>query len=141
MAADVNDIIGNAWNGEITNYSDHHENEVGGNGYLLKSCKPQTIKEALEEIHTTGYYYSHNAPSKVFQQIDNKTIKPMQFSEKEISLIKYACSDLSYNEIAAELNVSAKTIETRALRVSTKLNVSNRTGIVMYAIQSGIVLL
>src|ERR1019366_8100974 len=41
----------------------------GANGYLLKSCHPAEIKQALIAIMETGNYYSDIATSKYFQKV------------------------------------------------------------------------
>jgi DNA-binding NarL/FixJ family response regulator len=112
---------------------------AGANGYLLKSNKPQVIKEALQSIRATGYFYSEQAPSTIYHLVENKAIKPVHFSDAEIDFIKHSCIDLQYNQIAAKMNISIRKVEGLRDRVTEKLNVTTRVGIVMYAIQSGLV--
>jgi two-component system invasion response regulator UvrY len=113
--------------------------KAGANGYLLKSCKPSMIKDALQSIRSSGYYYSQHASSAVFRLVENNHVRTQQFSEAEIQFIKYSCIDLTYNEIAAKMNTTVRSIDSFRDRVSNKLNVNTRAGIIMFAIQSGLV--
>lgn len=110
---------------------------AGANGYLMKSSKPSEVKEALQAIQTTGYYYSQLAPSAVFEIARN--IKFQHFSEAEIDYIKYSCMDLPHGEIAEKMNTTVRGVDGYRKKVSDKLGVDTRAGIIMYAIQSGLV--
>ena len=109
----------------------------GANGYLLKSCDPVEIVNAIYAIYHTQYYYSETANDATFDIAKNKNFKGIHFSEREVELLKYVCSEMSYADIAASMNTTYKTIDGIRERLCVKLGVSTRTGLALAAIQLG----
>lgn len=52
--------------------------------------------------------------------------------------MRYACSELTYKEIAERMYRSPKTIDGYRNNLFEKLNIKNRTGLVLYAIRNKI---
>ncbi len=111
----------------------------GANGYLLKTSEPTEIKKALEYIYHSGYYYSQVADNTKFASVQNKTLKPLVLTDTEKEFLKYCCTDMSYSEIADKLNTTLRSIDGYRDRLFAKLKVRSRVGLVIFAIQSGIV--
>jgi len=110
--------------------------KAGCCAYLLKDIHPNELEKALMQVHTNGYYYSE-ATYKYSKQIllgsaDGKTIK---FTDREITFLQFACSDLSYKEIAQQMNLSERTIDGYRESLFEKLNVRSRTGMVLEALK------
>jgi len=64
-----------------------------------------------------------------------------KLSEREIQFLKLACSEKTYQQIAAELFVSVRTVDGYREALFEKLQVSSRVGMVMYAIKNGLIIL
>jgi two-component system invasion response regulator UvrY len=111
----------------------------GANGYLLKSCPTTEIRNAIQSILETGFYYSKVADSDKFASVNNKTLKPFNLTTSEIEFLKYSCSDLNYSEIATKMNTTTRSIEGYRDRLFSKLKVNSRVSLAMYAIKSGLV--
>lgn len=111
--------------------------KYGANGYLLKSCNPNDIAEAIKSIAETGYYYSEIANKKTYNIVRNNKFKDLELNEREIKLLKYACSELSYGDIAAKMDVSFKSLDGVRERLFVKLNINSRIGLAMASIQLG----
>lgn len=60
-------------------------------------------------------------------------------NDREKEFLKYACSELTYNEIAAKMFVSPKTVDGYRNALFEKLNVKSRVGLVLFAIKHGLV--
>ncbi len=111
---------------------------AGANGFLKKTCEIEEIKTALYAIYQDGYYYSEWADSAVFHLAHSKSLKSQNLSPRELEFIRLCCSELSYNEIAEQMETTYKTVESYRERVCNKLNLKSRPGLVMYAVQTGI---
>ncbi|XZF13924.1 response regulator transcription factor [Chitinophagaceae bacterium MMS25-I14] len=110
----------------------------GANGYLLKSCDPTDIKKALVSIYNNGIYHSELVSSQFLHAIKNKEIKLPNFTEKELQVLKYCCSDLSYAQIAKNMNTTARSVEGYRDSLFKKLKVNSRVSLALYAVQAGI---
>ena len=62
-----------------------------------------------------------------------------QMNENEKDFLKLACSELTYNEIAARMFKSPKTIDGYRNALFEKLNVKSRVGMALYAVKHGLV--
>jgi two-component system, NarL family, invasion response regulator UvrY len=115
----------------------------GARGYLLKGCRPSELKNALDAISEKGFYYTEYVTDKLIKGLNPEKIinhiEQLGLNEREIEFIKYACSELTYNEIADKMCVSPRTIDGYREQVFTKLNAKTRVGVVMEAIKLGLV--
>ncbi len=114
----------------------------GARGYILKDAEPLELKEALDSLSQKGYHYSELITGHLIHSI-NKMGDAQQtgvvLNEREIEFLKYACTELSYKEIAEKMFASPRTIESYRDNLCQKLNLKTRVGLVMYAIKNGIV--
>jgi two-component system invasion response regulator UvrY len=111
----------------------------GANGYLLKNCHPEEIKKALQSIAAKNYYYSDVANSKYFHEILSKKIKLPNFSAKEIEVLKYSCTDLSYAQIGEKMSITQRSAEGYRDSLFRKLDIHSRSSLVLCAIKYGFV--
>lgn len=127
-----------------------HDNEIsiirmlknGVRGYLLKACQPNELKLAMDSILKRGYHYSELLTGHLVHSVqcsESDEMKALQLNEKEITFLKYACTEMSYKEIGSRMFLSPRTIDGYQNRLCEKLNVNSRIGLVLYAIKSGIV--
>lgn len=119
----------------------------GAKGYILKDCDPSELKTALNALVTKGFYYSEMVTGKLIHTInclddnDSQLKGMIKLNEREITFLKYACTELTYKEIADKMFVSPRTIDNYRDDLFQKLNLKTRVGLVMYAIKNGIVTL
>ena len=74
----------------------------------------------------------------VGDKVNKKKTNPI-LSEQELRVLKFICRDFSYKQIAEEMDLSIKTVETYRVSLFDKLNVKSRVGLVMYAVKNGII--
>ena len=111
---------------------------AGASGYLLKNSGPTELLRALKEIHDHGSYNSGQLSDSVYQDLRRKDLKLPELTAYETRLLQYCCSDLSYGQIAEQMNTTVYNIEYYRTALFKKLRVKNRSGLVLFAIQSGI---
>jgi DNA-binding NarL/FixJ family response regulator len=119
--------------------------KCGAKGYVLKDADPSELKLAFSEVLNSGFFYNETVTKKIFQYIhllsddDSSVNTVMKLNERELEFIKKACSEKSYQQIAQEMFVSERTVDSYRENLFKKLNVSTRVGLVMYAIKNEIV--
>lgn len=117
----------------------------GAKGYILKDSEPIELKAAIEALMNKGYYYSDLVSGKLIHAInkiddEGSDVHTMNnLNERETDFLKYACTELTYKEIADKMFVSPRTIDGYRDALFEKLHVKTRVGLVMYAIKNGIV--
>lgn len=112
--------------------------KAGAVGYLLKDTKKEILEQALVEIVESGFYHTQNVTNLLMKSVSGNETKEIVFKERERTFMQYACSELTYKEIADKMCLSPKTIDGYRDVLFTKLNVKNRVGLVMYAIKNKI---
>ena len=117
----------------------------GAKGYILKDSEPTELRAAIDDVMTKGFYYSDLVSGKLIHAInklndeDNELKSLVHLNDRETDFLKYACTEMTYKEIADKMFVSPRTIDGYRDALFEKLHIKTRVGLVMYAIRAGIV--
>lgn len=116
----------------------------GARGYILKDSKPRVFKQALDDIRDKGFFMNELVGNKMLNYVKNDDGKNSignipQLTENEITFLKLVCTEKTYKEIAGEMFLSPRTVEGYRDELFQKLNITSRTGLVLFAIKNGIV--
>jgi DNA-binding NarL/FixJ family response regulator len=113
----------------------------GAKGYLLKDIHPEKLKQAIREVMDKGYYHSEKVAATLLHSLNSDHNARPVFKDNEITFMKLACSEMTYKEIADEMNLSPKTIDGYRQELFNKLEIKNRVGLVLYALKNNISML
>lgn len=108
---------------------------AGARGYLLKDTEKSVLENALIELNEHGFYHTNTVTQLLVKSLEED--HSLALKEREVEFIKHACTEMTYNEIADKMFLSPKTIQGYRDSVFSKLNLKNRTGLVIYAIKNG----
>ena len=117
----------------------------GAKGYVLKDAEPDELKLAFDEVMSQGYFYNELVTRKVLkgvgQLVDSKnpTSIFVKLTDRETEFLKYACTEMTYKEIADKMFVSVRTVEGYRDALCEKLDLKSRVGLAMYAIKNQLV--
>lgn len=113
---------------------------AGANGYLLKDTPKNELENALLETMQYGFYHTNTVTKLLMNQLNGENRNDQfELTERELEFINFACSDMTYREIAEKMFVSPKTIDNYRDSVFTKFQVKNRIGMVLFAIKNNII--
>ena len=116
----------------------------GARGYILKDSKPKLFKEALDNIRDSGYFINELVSNKLMHYInheevfDSDAMAMASLTENETTFLRLVCTEKTYKEIADEMFVSPRTIDTYRDNLLKKLEVKTRVGLAIFAIKNGI---
>jgi two-component system, NarL family, invasion response regulator UvrY len=118
--------------------------QVGVKGFLKKDIHPSELRNALVSVAENGYYYSHNTTGKLaslFQKnhTNQSSIEKAMLSPLEIDFLKLASTELTYKEIADQMRITPRVIDSYRDSLFDKLDVKSRVGLAIYAVRNGIV--
>jgi DNA-binding NarL/FixJ family response regulator len=132
----------------VTMYEDErfvsHLMENGANGYLLKNSEPAEIKKAIVEVMVRGYYLNNFVNRVLLKKsiARNKTIPSLNgenvVSEKEKEVIQLLCREYTAAEIAAKMEISARTVESIKDRLMERFGIKNTAGLVFFAVKNNL---
>lgn len=115
---------------------------AGASGYLLKDVHPTELEKALDMVLERGFYYSDGVANKLiktFTEEDNPKDATPKLNERELQFLTFACTEMTYKEIAREMGLSSRTVEGYRDQLFVKLNIKSRVGLALYAIKEGLV--
>ncbi len=118
--------------------------QAGVKGFLKKDIHPAELKFAIHSVVQSGYYYSNHTTGKLVNLFrnsadGNKSLQKAILSDQELQFLKLACSELTYKEIAQQMGLNPRTVDTLRDQMFTKLDVKSRVGLAMVAIRHGVV--
>lgn len=118
--------------------------QAGVKGFLKKDIHPAELRAALKSVSEEGYYYAHNTTGKLASLFEKSTekksmIDKAMLNDKEIEFLRLASTDLTYKEIAHQLNLSPRAIDGYRDALFEKLDVKSRVGMAIYAVKNGVV--
>ncbi|RBP14259.1 LuxR family two component transcriptional regulator [Roseiarcus fermentans] len=115
--------------------------ELGVNGYILKRSSGDQLVRAIRFVAEGGVYIDPLIAGKLLggpsqkQDIENRP--GVELSERENEVLKLTAAGYSHKEIATQLNVSVKSVETYKARGMEKLGFQTRVELVRYASSKG----
>jgi NarL family two-component system response regulator LiaR len=118
--------------------------EAGAAGYLLKDVSGAELINAIQTVFRGEAVLHPAIARKVMEQFKHgKTDQSREhdkdvLTERETSIIKMAAKGMSNNEIAEQLHLSVRTIESHLGTIFNKLGVGSRIEAVMEALRSGL---
>lgn len=100
---------------------------AGATGYMLKEMSPREIYDSLMTIKEGGSPMSPKIVRALVNEIQrcNSSNDPI-LSKREREVLRLAADELSYKEIAHNLNISHHTVHTHLKNVCEKLDVTSR---------------
>ena len=116
--------------------------QAGASGYLLKRAASQDLIHALRTVAAGGTYLDPALACDVLVGFAGKAAgrgsrREDELSEREAEVVRLIARGFSNKEIAAQLDLSSKTVETYKARSLEKLGLSSRSDLVSYAVQRG----
>jgi len=128
----------------VSMYSDVHYQvrmrQAGAAAYVLKN---EAIDDLVAAIHAVLNGQNFASPAIVRRDAVVSTrsaqLDQASLSERERDVLRLLAQGRRTKEIAVELGLSPKTVETYRARLMTKLGIDNLSGLVRFAIRAGLV--
>ena len=111
-------------------------------GILTSDCDEEEIKEAINSIIIGKTVYCNKVLNEMLDKETshgNEDCDPTVLSRREREIIILVTQGLKSKEIADKLFISHHTVATHRKNIMRKLAVSNVSGLINYAIKSGLI--
>jgi len=128
-------------------YDKHFVSEifkVGASGYLLKDCAFDEMAHAIKVVLDNKTYINPQIASLVVESLIKNSTGPNHealalLTDREREVLQLIAEGKSTKQIALNLKVSTKTIESHRRQVMGKLNIRNVAELTKYAIREGLI--
>ncbi len=114
---------------------------AGANGYIMKQEATGKVLVALRRILNREIYVSSRIASKMLQQFVGTSCSPAShspvddLSDRELEVLRLMGDGHATRQIAEELHLSVKTVESYQAHLKEKLSLKNSRELVQYAVQ------
>lgn len=111
--------------------------QAGISGYLVKETAFENLTETIKEVLKGKDYSLHEIMEQ--QDLSPDQATTAQLSKQERYVLRQIAMGQTNKEIARQLNISPKTVETYRARIMDKLDLHSIAELTRYAIKVGIV--
>ena len=108
---------------------------LGAKGYVTKNSPRQEMLEAISEVSNNRVYICQEVKNILSDQLLNSDqVSPdiNNLSDREMQIVRALKEGLSSKEIAAELNISLKTVEVHRHNILKKLKLKNTVSLINF---------
>lgn len=118
--------------------------KCGAAGYVLKDVSSSELISAIETVYGGGTYFSSGASQSLFSQFEQEGRQASAQAQEELTgrekdVLILVSEGNSNKEIARELDISVRTVETHRQNIKQKLDIHTAAGLTRYAIEQKLV--
>jgi two-component system response regulator NreC len=118
---------------------------AGASGYVLKRSVDAELLAAIRAVHRGGTFVDPSLANVLVQDVLTKKGSRARrtgpgniLSERELQVLKLVARGYSSQQIAKQILVGVKTVETYRSRLAQKLGLRTRSEVVRFAVQMGL---
>lgn len=118
---------------------------VGASGYILKDSAIAELQLAIDAVRNNKTYLSPSISRNAIDNYLNRTSAPgkstalEQLTPRQREILQLIAEGRSTKEIAGDLNLSAKTVETHRAQLMERLDIYDVASLVRYAMRVGLI--
>jgi two-component system, NarL family, nitrate/nitrite response regulator NarL len=116
--------------------------QAGAHGYVSKGASPEELLHAIESVHNGETFFSPEIAQAALNQLVNNGGKKEPFAQltsREREVLVLIAQGRSNKEIANQLGIGVRTIETHRERIMRRLDIHSVAGLTKFAIANGLV--
>ncbi len=122
--------------------------QCGIDGYLPKDVDMNVLSEAIRTVYGGGRYFNEAITNLVFEDFyqkkkltntQGKVTLPNDLTKREQEVLALVASGKSNQEVADDLFISIKTVDTHKNHILDKLGLKNTAELVKYAIKNKLI--
>jgi two-component system invasion response regulator UvrY len=113
---------------------------AGASGYMTKESAPDELVKAIRLARSGGKYVGPLVAELLANHVEIKTVEEQHrlLSDREFEVFNFLANGKTVGQIAAELNLSVKTISTYRTRILEKMGMATNSELTRYALDYGL---
>lgn len=113
--------------------------QAGARGYVLKHAAGTELVQAIRAAAGGGTWLNPDLGARMAATPDSPAGARAELSDRELEVLRLIALGHTNNEIAEQLFLSVRTVETHRAHIQQKLGLSTRSELVRYAIERGLI--
>ena len=118
---------------------------AGAAGYLLKGAAREELELAIRAVAQGEMYLSPTVSKPIIMEYGGRatgeTSLLKRLSTRQIQVLQLIAKGKTTKQVALELNIGVKTVETHRMQLMDRLEIHDIPGLVRFAIKAGLVAL
>ena len=106
--------------------------QAGARGYVLKDAPGKDIVLAIDTVMAGGIYYT----PAIARQLARPAQQDNQLTVREQEVLRHIAAGQSNKQIARDLALSVRTVETHRLNIKRKLGIEGQAELIRFAVQN-----
>lgn len=119
----------------------HDMLDAGADGYILKNTGKEELISALKKIASGGMYFSDEISAEMMRAISDNERKSKsnepELTARELEIVKLINKEMSNLQIAEQLFISERTVETHRKNIFRKTETKGVVGLLKWARERG----
>lgn len=112
---------------------------AGATGYVLKRAAATELVAAIRAVQRGDAYVDPALTQTLDDLRDGDSGQIADLTEREVEVLTLVAEGLTNRQIAAQLIISVKTVQSHRTNIMEKLDLHDRTDLVKYAIRRGLI--
>jgi two-component system response regulator NreC len=112
--------------------------QAGAAGYVLKEAADEELVAAIRAAAAGGIYLNPALGAQLAAAPSEPPGRPDDLTEREVSILRLVALGHTNAEIAGQLYLSVRTVESHRAHIAQKLSISTRAELVRYALDRGL---
>lgn len=120
---------------------------AGGRGFLLKNTRPAVLKNALDSLMLTGYYYTDDThqtlarhPGMITREERERERLLGMITPREMEFLLLVCdpAEYTYEQMADRMGIHRRSVDNHRIALFEKFDIKSKTGLVLFALRWGL---
>ena len=112
---------------------------IGVSGYLLKNSDRIELVEAVHKVMKGRHYFSEEVENIILDGLsEKKSNEVMTLTDREKEILQLLAKEYTNADIAKELSISYRTVESHRKNIMQKTKAHNLAGLLKYAYSKGL---
>lgn len=112
---------------------------AGARGYVLKDATQDELRMAIDAVRRGQTFISPAVSHLLVGPFVRAAAEPDPLTARQKQVLTLLARGLSAKQVAAELNLSTKTVETHRAMLMERLGLRNLPALVLYAVRNGLI--
>jgi two-component system response regulator NreC len=113
--------------------------QVGASGYMLKQSAGTELVQAIRAVAGGGTWLNPGLGARIAAAPATQGDSPGPLTDRELDVLRLIALGHTNNEIAGQLYLSVRTVETHRAHIQQKLKISSRAELVRYALDHDLI--
>ena len=112
---------------------------AGADGYVLKKYARQELFHAIDAVLNNHPYWSAEISRLMLKSLQSGEPSPQTLTEREEEVLRLIVKEMTSKQIAKQLFISERTVETHRKNLMRKLKCSGTVGLIKYALSKNLI--